>query len=86
MMLNGLKIFIGAFLLHHGVIFVVVDRLITGKLTVYPWKRKDAVENIEDQNKMAEIKSLWGEFILTVFPKKRKDADKKVVNEERDSY
>jgi len=23
-------------------IFVVVDRLITGKLTVFPWKRKDA--------------------------------------------
>ena len=67
-------------------IFVVVDKLITGKLTVFPWKRKDAVETIEDQNKIAKIKSLWGEFKLTVFPKKRKDADKKVVNEERDSY
>ena len=67
-------------------IFVVVDRLITGKLTVFPWKRKDAVETIEDQNKIAKIKSLWGELKLTVFAWKRKDADRKVVNEERDGF
>ena len=75
-----------SFFIAPWLIFVVVDRLITGKLNVYPWKRKDAVETIEDQNKIAEIKSLWGEFKLTVFPKKRNDADKKVVNKERDSY
>ena len=27
-------------------IFVVVDRLITGKLTVFPWKRKDADKKV----------------------------------------
>ena len=35
-------------------IFVVVDRIVNGKLTVFPWQRKDA--------------------------------DKKVVNDERDSF
>ena len=35
-------------------IFVVVDRIVNGKLTIFPWQRKDA--------------------------------DKKVVNDERDSF